>query len=377
MENTNDPLISIMIPTYNRASYLDDCLYSVLVQDYKNCEIFIRDNNSSDNTKEIIDKYRPLFNEFSDFRYKKNDFNEGYRDNMINGTKESNGKYCLILMDDDFLCSSNAVSSMVEALQSSKNVSLTVSSIDTYIQGKMELSVKEIIDNGKKNTLHSNFRIISGNEYFLNSWTVYKPLTLSSIIFDRDKLLASPWEQWTENPAIDVNLYHAISPGNNIALIEDTLAYYRLHETQDINVFPLDDATNSHSRILLWYEYAKQKKIASKISLFIWRLKTVMLKDTGPIRWLNNRKKPQLNNFFSWLKDYNYLHYFIIKYFNPQVIKYDNEKLVKKNNTLIIFFNKVMIRIRNLISKYIIFIDKIAHDPSKNFFLNSTSRTVK
>ena len=169
------PLVTVMIPTYNRAKYLDDCLYSVLVQDFKNCEIFIRDNNTNDATQDVIKKYKPLFKEFSDFRYKKNDFNEGFRDNMINGTKESNGKYCLILMDDDFLCSSNAVSSMVKALQLSKNVSLTVSSIDTYIQGEMDLSVKEIIDKGKENISHSEFKTISGEHYFLNSWTVYKP----------------------------------------------------------------------------------------------------------------------------------------------------------------------------------------------------------
>ena len=160
-----------------------------------------------------------------------------------------------------------------------------------------------------------------------------------------------------------MNLYHAISLGNNIALIEDQLAYYRAHETQDINLFPFEDATNSHSRIMLWYDYAKEKQIASRLSLFIWRLKTVMLKDGGIIRWLNNRKTPQLNKFIDWLRSYNYLHYFIIKYFNPQMIKYDYEMKMQCINPFIRIFNKIIIRIRKIVSKYIFQIDRVFHDP--------------
>lgn len=51
---SNAPLISVVIPTYNRAKDLKRALISVISQSYQNWEVIIIDNNSSDNTDEII-----------------------------------------------------------------------------------------------------------------------------------------------------------------------------------------------------------------------------------------------------------------------------------------------------------------------------------
>jgi len=52
-----NPLISIIIPTYNMAVLLDEAIKSVLSQSYKNWELIIIDNYSSDNTQKVIKKY--------------------------------------------------------------------------------------------------------------------------------------------------------------------------------------------------------------------------------------------------------------------------------------------------------------------------------
>ena len=51
MENT--PLISVIVPCYNQAQYLDECLQSVLDQTYQNWECIIVNDGSPDNTEEI------------------------------------------------------------------------------------------------------------------------------------------------------------------------------------------------------------------------------------------------------------------------------------------------------------------------------------
>ena len=56
--NKSPPLISIVIPTYNHAKYLDKALNSVIEQTYKNWEIIVVDNFSSDNTEEVVLKYK-------------------------------------------------------------------------------------------------------------------------------------------------------------------------------------------------------------------------------------------------------------------------------------------------------------------------------
>ena len=57
LENTKKNKISVIIPVYNGEKTLKQCLTSIIKQDYIDYEIIIVDNNSIDNTKEIINNY--------------------------------------------------------------------------------------------------------------------------------------------------------------------------------------------------------------------------------------------------------------------------------------------------------------------------------
>lgn len=51
------PLISIIIPAYNEKKYIAECIETLLVQSYKNIELIIVDDGSTDGTKEVVKKY--------------------------------------------------------------------------------------------------------------------------------------------------------------------------------------------------------------------------------------------------------------------------------------------------------------------------------
>ena len=53
----NSPLVSIIIPTYNRANFLRETLNSILTQTYKNWECIVVDDRSTDNTNQIVSNY--------------------------------------------------------------------------------------------------------------------------------------------------------------------------------------------------------------------------------------------------------------------------------------------------------------------------------
>lgn len=56
--NKQLPLVTVITPAYNRASYLDETILSILNQDYPNLEYIVLDDGSADNTLKVIKKYQ-------------------------------------------------------------------------------------------------------------------------------------------------------------------------------------------------------------------------------------------------------------------------------------------------------------------------------
>ncbi|EBQ2874728.1 glycosyltransferase, partial [Salmonella enterica] len=54
--------VSIIIISYNHGQFIKDAIESVLCQTYKNIELVIVDNNSSDNTSDILKNYQKIDN---------------------------------------------------------------------------------------------------------------------------------------------------------------------------------------------------------------------------------------------------------------------------------------------------------------------------
>ena len=57
LTNSKQPLVSVIIPTYNHAHFLGRALQSVVSQDYANFEIIVVDNHSQDNTDEVVQRF--------------------------------------------------------------------------------------------------------------------------------------------------------------------------------------------------------------------------------------------------------------------------------------------------------------------------------
>ena len=93
------PLISIVIPAYNAEKYLGECLESILVQTYKNIEIIIVNDGSTDDTAKIIKLYKEKDPRIRSFTCK----NNGVSSARNRGIKESCGEYIFFVDSDDFL----------------------------------------------------------------------------------------------------------------------------------------------------------------------------------------------------------------------------------------------------------------------------------
>lgn len=95
------PFFSIVIPTYNRASFLAKGINSVLEQTINDWELIIIDDGSTDNTKEIVESYEDVRIKYI---YQKNSERSTARNN---GVKHSSGKWICFLDSDDYYLSNH------------------------------------------------------------------------------------------------------------------------------------------------------------------------------------------------------------------------------------------------------------------------------
>lgn len=99
-EQTNWPLVSIIITSYNRATMISKSIESALAQDYPNLEIIISDNCSTDTSDTVIKRYihDPRI------KYNRNAENIGMLGNFRKATYElSQGEYITYVNSDDYL----------------------------------------------------------------------------------------------------------------------------------------------------------------------------------------------------------------------------------------------------------------------------------
>lgn len=126
MENI---FFSICIPTYNRAQKLSKAIESVLSQAYKNCELIICDNASSDNTKEVVDSYQDSRIKY--FFYK--DLVSMYA-NHNRCLEHSQGEWIVFLHSDDLLGNLENVLKIIDNTPPYTSCCFPISSLDNSLE---------------------------------------------------------------------------------------------------------------------------------------------------------------------------------------------------------------------------------------------------
>jgi len=117
-----EPLVSVIIPTYNSRKTIEKCLNSIKKQSYSNIEIIVVDALSYDKKekkicKNIIKKFANYFEDGPERSIQRN-----------RGIKESKGKY-LLIADQDMYLTEDVVSEAVQTMETKKHVALLIPEI--------------------------------------------------------------------------------------------------------------------------------------------------------------------------------------------------------------------------------------------------------
>lgn len=106
-------LVSIIVPVYNVEAYLCRCVESLIYQTYKNIEIILVDDGSTDNSGKLCDKFEMMYPEKIKVIHKRNG---GLSDARNVGIKNIHGSYICFVDSDDFV-SEKMVEVMVSDIQ--------------------------------------------------------------------------------------------------------------------------------------------------------------------------------------------------------------------------------------------------------------------
>jgi glycosyltransferase involved in cell wall biosynthesis len=96
------PLLSFVVTSYNYSKYIEDTLNSIIHQTYKNIELIVVDDGSTDNSAEIIERFIQ-FNQDMRISFVRHETTLGQFSSMIDGLKLAQGVFVAFIDSDDIL----------------------------------------------------------------------------------------------------------------------------------------------------------------------------------------------------------------------------------------------------------------------------------
>lgn len=207
--------VSVIIPTYNSSSFIVDAITSINNNDYKDIEIIIVDDGSTDSTVEIINS---LSGNIKLFTQK----NSGRGMARNNGVKHAEGKYIAFLDHDDLL-ETSSLSERVNYLEDHQDI------------GWVFTDAMEFDKSGELRLFLNQFPWLDlGNDHFCQLLKGCFPLT--STIMIRSELMR---QVGGFNTAIDygddIELFLRLFLISKVGMIRKPLTRRRIHPTQGVS----------------------------------------------------------------------------------------------------------------------------------------------
>lgn len=220
-----EELISIIVPIYNVEKYLDRCINSIINQSYKNIEIILVNDGSTDNSLKICEKYK-LIDDRVIIINKKNGGQSEARNFGINVAK---GKY-ISFVDSDDLIHIDMYSILYSAII--KNDSdISICRYKKFNSNNIDRIIHDSIQK-KKNVIVKHVN----NEYALSKCLNTKRITVSawSKLYKKDIFneIKFPYGTEMEDWAIIVDL---MLKCKKVALINEELYYYYYRSNSTMN----------------------------------------------------------------------------------------------------------------------------------------------
>lgn len=206
---SEQPLVSVIIPSYNQGKYISDTLDSILEQDYRPIEIIVVDGASKDETVDVLKSY----SNHPELKWK-SEPDKGVVHAVNKGFSRVNGEIVAIQSSDDSYAP-NVIQKVVDAFRQSPETGLIYGdTIKTNAQGE------EILRNRT-----SDFSL--ENLFLMKTW-----IPQPSAFFRREMLdTLGGWDDRIPY-APDTDLWIRMAFRNRVQKIDEFLSFRRMHDEQ-------------------------------------------------------------------------------------------------------------------------------------------------
>lgn len=207
-------MISIIIPTYNRAKLIPETLDSVLIQTYENWECIIVDDDSSDNTQKVVNGFMKKDSRFQYYQ-RPIDRSKGANACRNYGFEKSKGEYVQFFDSDDIM-HPNHLKLKVEVLKSKKELHLCTCHTQNFHSSFEASNLGEVSKNVPTGNIYEDY--ILGKCSILMITPIWRRSVLEKkTLFDEDLMQSQDMELYSR-----ILLKH-----ENIEILPEILIYVR------------------------------------------------------------------------------------------------------------------------------------------------------
>lgn len=258
------PKVSVCIPVYNGEEHIRETLESVLNQSYKNIEVLVQDNASSDQTSNIVKELNKLDERIIVDR---NDSLLGMAANWNAVVKRASGEYLVLLSADD-LIELSFIEKCINVFRCNPNVDIV--STEHWLLTKEGLRKRKIPVSGGVRRMTCS-EVLLKNPFSIN-FTMFDSRFLKNFFMQRGVLFREPYF------ACDYDLWIRLALNDSVIyFINMPLAKYRVHDgSLSRNAFRMI----KHTLLVLFANKKTLRErcaIAYKLTLFRLFLRTVKL----------------------------------------------------------------------------------------------------
>lgn len=224
----NAPSISIVIPSFNQARFLERTLDSILSQGYPHLEIIVMDGGSTDGSVEILEKYD------QHIAYWESTKDRGPAHAINKGLKRAKGTILAWLASDD-MYAVNTLATVAGAFSDNPDVSMVVGNA-VYVD---EEDVPKVMDHGTHKTA-LYYGELQPRERVPAYWSYIHSIPQPSTFFTRDLLRRVGNINEKYHFIFDFELFFRMISAGKVLKVEKTLSFYRIHsaaKTSDWNKF--------------------------------------------------------------------------------------------------------------------------------------------